>query len=352
MDIGIPREVKIREGRVALVPAAVTQLVAAGHKVYVESHAGALSGYADAAYLEAGAEIVTDAAALYGKARLIVKVKDPVSSEVDYLTAEHTLFSFLHLAANPGLTAALSEKGVTAIGFETVVDASGHLPLLAPMSDIAGRIAIQVGTHLLHYSQGGKGILLGGVPGAERGRVVVIGGGAAGYNAASMAAAIGAEVIVFDRQREPLIRARGIGPNVSGEYAYPDAIQQAVIKADLVVGAVLVTGQRAPHVVSAGTVGKMSAGSVIVDIAIDQGGCIETSRPTSYDAPTYLVDDVIHFGVTNMPGGVPRSSTQALSAVIVEPLLRLSQPDWREHKDLASGINIDKGRIVHPALTV
>ncbi len=350
VEIGIPREIKIREGRVALVPAAVASLVANGHQVFVERDAGVLSGYDDAAYVVAGAKVVKDAATLYAKARLIVKVKDPVAEELSYLTSGHILFSYLHLAANAELTRVLAKNGVTAVAFETVIDDSGHLPLLAPMSDIAGRIAIQAGTHLLHYSQGGKGVLLGGVPGSERGRVVVIGAGAAGFNAASMAAAMGAEVTVFDRQRQPLERARAIGANVTALYAYPDTVEQAVVDADLVVGAVLIAGQRAPHVVSAKTVKRMSAGSVIVDIAIDQGGCIETSRPTSYDAPTYLVDEVIHFAVTNMPGAVPRTASQALSAVIIEPLLRLCDSNWRQYSDLVSGINIDQGKIVHPAL--
>jgi len=350
VKIGIPREIKIREGRVALVPAAVASLVANGHQVLVQHDAGILSGYDDIAYAAAGAEIVSDAPVLYAKARLIVKVKDLIAEEFLYLTSDHILFSYLHLAANAELTQALVENRATAIAFETVTDSMGGLPLLAPMSDIAGRIAIQAGANLLHYSQGGKGVLLGGVAGAERGRVVIIGAGMAGFNAASMAAAMGAEVTVFDRQRQPLERARAIGLNVTALYAYPDAVEQAVIEADLVVGAVLVTGQRARHVVSAKTVKAMSAGSVIVDIAIDQGGCIETSRPTSYDAPTYIVDEVIHFAVTNMPGAVPRTATQALSAVILEPLLRLCESDWRQHDDLLAGINIDQGKIVHPAL--
>ncbi|MBL4850755.1 MAG: alanine dehydrogenase [Gammaproteobacteria bacterium] len=350
MEIGIPRELKIREGRVALVPAAVASLVVAGHQVFVESDAGMLSGYDNAAYVVAGAQIVGDSAALYAQAQLIVKVKEPIAEELVHLGSDHLLFSYLHLATNDKLANALARQGVTAIAFETVRDESGRLPLLAPMSDIAGRIAIQVGTNLLHYSQGGKGILLGGVAGSERGRVVIIGAGTAGFNAASMAAAMGAEVIVFDRQRQPLERARALAANVTALYAYPDTVQQAVISADLVVGAVLLAGQRAPHVVSAKTVKAMSAGSVIVDIAIDQGGCIETSRPTSYDAPTYTVDGVIHFAVTNIPGAVPRSASQALSAVIVEPLLRLCQANWRQYHDLVGGINVDQGKIVHSAL--
>lgn len=350
MEIGIPRELKIREGRIALVPDAVASLVAVGHHVLVEDNAGVLSGYDNASYIAAGAQIAGSAAELYANSRLIVKVKEPIAEELAYLGSDHLLFSYLHLAANAALTNALVDIGLTAIGFETVADAEGALPLLVPMSDIAGRIAIQAGAHLLHYSQGGKGILLGGVAGSERGRVVIIGAGAAGFNAASMAVAMGAEVIVFDRQRLPLERARALGANVTALYAYPDAVSQAVITADLVVGAVLVAGQKAPHIVSAKTVEAMSAGSVIVDIAIDQGGCIETSLPTSYDAPTYVVDEVIHFAVTNMPGAVPRTATQALSAVIVEPLLRLCQSDWRKHDDLVSGINIDEGKITHPGL--
>lgn len=350
MEVGVPREIKVQEGRVALVPAAVANLVQHGHRVWVERDAGILSGYGDADYRAAGAEIADTAATLYERGRLIVKVKEPVGAELDYLGPQHTVFSYLHLAANPELTKALCDCGVTAIGFETVTDGQGHLPLLAPMSDIAGRIAVQAGAHLLHHSLGGKGVLLGGVAGTDRGHVVIIGAGVAGTNAARMAAALGAEVTVFDRAREPLERVRAIGANVSALYAYPEAIRKAVIKADLVVGAILIAGARAQHVVSAETVAAMAAGSVIVDISIDQGGCIETSRPTNYDAPTYVHDGVIHFAVTNMPGAVSRTSTQALSAVITEPLLRLCEPDWRKHADLVSGINIDKGKIVHPAL--
>jgi alanine dehydrogenase len=218
------------------------------------------------------------------------------------------------------------------------------------MSDIAGRVAVQVGTHLLHQPQGGRGILLGGVPAAERGRVVVLGAGVAGGNAALLAAAMGAEVTVFDRNRDKLAQMRALGNNVTALYPYPEALHEAVVEADLLIGAVLVVGERAPHLVSAKTVAQMRDGSVIIDISVDQGGCIETTRPTDYTDPTFVVDGVIHFGVTNMPGAVPRTASQSLSAALIPYVSRLAQADWRDDPELVRGINVERGEIVHPAL--
>lgn len=325
-------------------------LVQAGHSVTVEQGAGRLSGYSDEQYRAAGAVIAEDAAATYRACELIVKVKEPIAGDLALLRSEQLLFCFLHLAPNPELTRQLQDIGLTAIGFETVESDSGELPLLAPMSDIAGRLATQIGTTLLHTPQGGKGLLLGGLPGVPRGHVVIIGGGTAGGNAAAMAAAIGAQVSVFDTRRERLAAMRQLGNNVTALYPYPDRLREAVASADLLIGAALVTGERTPHIVSRDMVATMQAGSVIIDISVDQGGCIETTRPTSYADPTYVEEEVVHFCVTNMPGAVPRSATQALSSALVPFVLQLAAPDWQQHAPLRRGINVQAGRAVHPAL--
>ncbi|NNJ93465.1 MAG: alanine dehydrogenase [Halobacteria archaeon] len=350
MKIGIPREIKPQEGRVALLPAACEALVRGGHTVVVEQGAGVLSGYTDAQYTAAGATIAGDAAATYGEAELIIKVKEPVESDLALLREDHTLFSFLHLAPAPELTARLQSIGLTAIGFETVATASGDLPLLAPMSDIAGRIATQVGTHLLHRPQGGKGILLGGLPGTRRGRVLVIGAGHAGGNAAAMAAAIGADVTVFDVRRERLADMRQAGANITTLYPYPDSIAKKVAHADLLIAAALRPGSLSPHIVTRDMVETMQPGSVIVDISVDQGGCVETTRPRTYEQPTYVELDIVHFCVTNMPGAVPHTASQALSAALLPYVERLARPDWREDRPLQQAINVQGGEVVHPAL--
>lgn len=349
MDIGIPREVKVLEGRVALVPAAATDLCRLGHTVFVETNAGLASGYADAAYEQAGAQIVENAAELYARSRLVVKVKEPVASDLEHLTAEHIVFSFLHLAAMPALTRQLQDIGLTAIGFETV-EVDGKTPLLAPMSDIAGRLSVQLGSNLLYRPNGGKGLLLGGLPGVERGRVVVLGAGVAGGNATLLAAALGAEVTVFDRNRDKLTQMRSFGNNVTALHSYGESIAEAVEGADLLVGAILVPGEKATHLVSTDMVKTMQPGSVIVDISVDQGGCIETTRPTDYSQPTFELHGVTHFGVTNMPGAVPRSASQALSAAILPWVERLAGPDWHDVPGLAGAVNVEAGKVVHPAL--
>ena len=350
MQIGIPREIKPLEGRVALSPEACGSLVQAGHSVTVEHNAGIHSGYPDDHYVAAGAEIAQDAAATYGAAQLIVKVKEPVAGDLALLQPNHLLFCFLHLAANPELAGQLQQIGLTAVGFETVETDHGTLPLLAPMSDIAGRLSVQVGTSLLHQPQGGKGLLLGGLPGANRGRVVILGAGNAGGNAAAMAAALGAEVVVFDLHRERLAAMHRLGGNVTCLYPYHEALQREVAAADLLIGATLRTGDRATQIVTRDMVRRMQAGSVIVDISVDQGGCIETTRPTSYDRPTYVDEEVLHFAVTNMPGAVPRSATQALSAALSPYVLAISRPDWKSAAELGRGLNVEAGKIVHPIL--
>ena len=338
------------EGRVAMIPEACKQLIGAGHTVILEKGAGVLSGYEDARYAEIGVELASGASGLYAAAQLILKVKEPQPGELALLNGDHLLFSFLHLAAEPALGRRLQEIGLTAVAFETVEEDSGRLPLLAPMSDIAGRIATQVGTCLLHQSHGGKGLLLGGLPAAERGRVIIIGAGTAGGNAAVLAAATGAEVVVFDINRDRLAAMRALGNNVTGLYPYEDAVAREVSAADIVIGAVLKTGARAPHVVTRQMISEMQAGGVVIDISVDQGGCMETTRPTTYENPTYKEEGVIHFAVTNMPGAVPRSASQALSAALLPYVLRLADSDWKSCKPLSRGINIEAGKVVHPAL--
>lgn len=350
MRIGVPKEVKTLEGRVGLIPAAAAELVRAGHEVYVETGAGTASGYSDADYTAVGVKLLPDAAALYAQAQMVVKVKEPQPQEWPLLRSDHLLFCYLHLAAEPALTEALLNTGLTAVAFETVEEAGGKLPLLAPMSDIAGRIAVQAGAQLLTRPHGGKGLLLGGLPAAERGHVVVLGAGVAGGNAAAMAAAIGAQVTVFDRNRDKLAAMRSLGANVTALYPYADAIERAVRTADLLVGAVLIPGTRAPHLVTAEAVKQMQPGSVIVDISVDQGGCIETTRPTTWAAPTFLWEGVVHFGVTNMPGAVPRTASQALSAALIPYALKLAAGGWEGHPALDKGVNVRGGEVIYPAL--
>ncbi len=350
MKIGVPREIKPLEGRVALVPEACGELLQHGHHVSVQQGAGMASGYADKDYLLAGVELVADAAAVYSAADLVVKVKEPYGPEPGLLRRGQLLFCFLHLAAEPRLTRKLLDSGVTAVGFETVQEDDGRLPILAPMSDIAGRLAVQIGATLLHRPQGGRGLLLGGIPAAERGRVCIVGAGNAGGNAVRMAADMGAEVTVFDKNPQKLEAMRAIGPNVTALYPYADSLSRCLEATDLLVGAVLVPGARAPHVVSAVQVACMPSGSVLVDVSVDQGGCIETSRPTTYEDPSYKVGDVTHFCVTNMPGAVPRSASKVLCASLMPYLLRLTEADWRELPALSQGINVHNGEVIHPAL--
>ena len=337
------------EGRVALVPAAVADLARQGHEVFLEQGAGILSGYADDAYEQAGARLLPDAAGVYGNAHLIVKVKEPIAQEYPLLRSDHLLFSYLHLAAVPELVRHLCATGLTAIAFETVM-VDGQLPLLAPMSDVAGRLAIQLGATLLHRQNGGNGVLLGGLPAAHRGHVVIIGAGNAGSNAALVARGLGARVTVFERKRARQLQMRALGDNVTALYPYHDELAQAVANADLVVGAVLIPGARAPHIVSREMVSSMRPGSAIVDIAVDQGGCVETTRPTDYTAPTYVEEGVTHFAVTNMPAAVPRSATQALSAEVAPWIMKLASGQLDEDAALRAGINVRDGQVVHPAV--
>ncbi|MFK8010619.1 MAG: alanine dehydrogenase [Marinicellaceae bacterium] len=350
MRIGIPKETKTLEGRVALVPAAAADLVKAGHDVYIETSAGLKSGFTDDDYINIGVNISESAKDLYAMAEMVVKVKEPIAGDLKYLRKDHLLFCYLHLAAEPELTQSLLDIGLTGVAFETVEEADGSLPLLAPMSIIAGMIATQVGTHLLHQPSGGKGVLLGGLPSTERGKVVVLGAGAAGGNSAALAAKGGANVVVFDKRQDRLAEMMALGANVTALYPYEESVAKEISDADLVVGAVLVTGAKAPHVITEEMVKGMQPGSVIADISVDQGGCVATTRPTTWENPTYVEHGVTHFSVTNMPGSVPRTSTQAISAAILPYVQRLGRDGWRDVESLAKGINVEAGKIVHPAL--
>lgn len=347
--VGIPKEIKPMEGRIALVPEAVSDLVADGIAVFVECGAGDQSGFGDTNYVAAGATIVGDAMSLYGAAQLVVKVKEPVAGDLLHLRADHLLFCYLHLAPNPALTKALLDKSLTAVAFETV-EVNGRLPLLAPMSEIAGRVSVQAACHYLHASMGGCGVLLGGVAGTRKGRVVVLGAGMAGKNAAQVAAALGAEVMVFDKNTNALREVEKLGANVSGYYMSRSALEACLPDTDILVGAVLVPGEKAPKLVTRDMVKRMPKGSVIVDISIDQGGCIETMRVTDYRQPTYIEEGVIHMGVANLPGAVPKTSSCALSGVIVPYVHQLAHGRLDDVTALKNGINVRGGVIVHPAL--
>ncbi len=350
MRIGVPSETKTLEGRVALVPAACADLVRRGHEVYVQQGAGEKSGFSDEQYTRIGVTLMPTARKLYEVGELIVKVKEPIAGDLRYLRKDHLLFCYLHLAPDPKLTKRLLDIGLTGIAFESVEEADGSLPLLAPMSIIAGRIAVQVGTHLLHQPAGGKGVLLGGLPSTERGKVLVFGAGAAGRNSAELAAAGGANVVVFEKRPDRLREMMNLAPNVTALYPYEEYVAREVASADLVIGAVLIPSAKAPHVVTRSMVKTMQKGSVLVDISIDQGGCFETSKPTTYKNPTYLVDGVTHFAVTNMPGAVPKTATEAICAAILPYVQRLaSDKNWRKFTPLKSGINIEGGKLVHPA---
>jgi alanine dehydrogenase len=355
MRIGVPREIKNHEYRVGMTPAAVREAVFHGHQVLVQSGAGAGIGCDDAAYAAAGANVLPEAAAVFSAAEMIVKVKEPQPAECVMLHPDQLLFTYLHLAPDPIQAEGLLASGCTAIAYETITDERGGLPLLAPMSEVAGRMAIQVGAVALHKADGGRGVLLGGVPGVAPGRVAVLGGGVVGTHAARMAAGLGAEVTVLDKS---LPRLRQIDEAFSGRirtaYATLDATEAAVLQADLVVGAVLVPGAAAPKLIRRAQLARMKPGAVIVDVAIDQGGCFETSRPTTHAEPTYVVDGIVHYCVANMPGAVPRTSTIALNNATLPFILALAAKGWRracaEDPHLAAGLTVHAGAITHQAV--
>jgi alanine dehydrogenase len=355
MHIGCPKEIKPQEFRVGLTPNAVREVVSHGHTVTIETNAGVGSGFADEDYTAAGARIAADAAAVFAAADLIVKVKEPQADERKMLREGQILFAYLHLAPDPAQTRDLIASGATCIAYETVTDAQGGLPLLAPMSEVAGRLAPQVGAWTLQKANGGRGVLMGGVPGVGPARVLVIGGGVVGTHAARIAAGMGADVTVLDRS---LVRMRHLDDVFGGlfktGYASAGATADLVAQADMVIGAVLIPGATAPKLVSRAQLGAMKPGAAIVDVAIDQGGCFETSRATTHDDPIYEVDGIMHYCVANMPGAVARTATLALGNATLPFLLALADKGWRkalaDDRHLLAGLNVHAGQITYKAV--
>ncbi|OFW87128.1 MAG: alanine dehydrogenase [Alphaproteobacteria bacterium RIFCSPHIGHO2_02_FULL_46_13] len=356
MLIGVPKEIKKQEHRVGLIPSSVREMVTHGHQVMVETGAGAGIGFDDAAYINAGARIAMTAADIFKSAEMIIKVKEPQPEECAMLRPDQILFTYLHLAADKPQAEALIKSNCVAIAYETVMGANGKgLPLLAPMSEVAGRLSVQVGAHYLMKHMGGEGILIGGVPGTPAGRVLVLGGGVAGFNAARVAVGMGARVTILDKSPE---RLRELDEHFNGSaevlYSTTAAIETLIPKSDLVIGAVLVPGASAPRLVTRSMLKTMKKGSVMVDIAIDQGGCFETSHPTTHGDPVYDVDGVIHYCVANMPGAVPKTSAMALNHAILPYALKIADMGWERalasDAGLAAGLNISKGKVMHKAV--
>jgi alanine dehydrogenase len=355
MLVGVPKEIKNHEYRVGLTPAAVKEFVNNGHSVMVETNAGTAIGFTDEMYVEAGASIASSAEKVFADADMIVKVKEPQPNECKMLRKGQTLYTYLHLAPDPIQTKLLVESGATCIAYETVTDDRGGLPLLAPMSEVAGRMAVQAGAHYLEKAHGGSGTLLGGVPGVAPGKVLIIGGGVVGINAAKMALGLGADVTILDRS---LPRLRQIDDIFAGQvktvYSTVDAIEHYSSKADLVVGAVLIPGAAAPKLLTREQIAAMKPGSVLVDVAIDQGGCFETSKATTHQDPVYIIDDVVHYCVANMPGGVARTSTMALNNATLPFGLALANKGpvnaMLEDKHLLNGLNVHEGKVTYKAV--
>ncbi|MBV9376150.1 MAG: alanine dehydrogenase [Alphaproteobacteria bacterium] len=355
MLIGVPKEVKTHEYRVGLTPGSVRELVHHGHKVVVETGAGAGIGFDDASYEAVGADILPSRTEVFAAVELIVKVKEPQPEEAAALRKGQVLFTYLHLAADKALAEALVRSGAVAIAYETVTDARGGLPLLAPMSEVAGRMAVQVGAHCLEKEQGGIGVLLGGVPGVPAAKVVILGGGVSGTNAARMAMGMEAYVTVIDRSLPRLYELDlQFGAQLHTLFSTMENIEREVTAADLVIGAVLIPGAAAPKLVSRALVRAMKPGAVVVDISIDQGGCFETSRPTTHAAPTYVEEGVVHYCVTNMPGAVARTSTVALNNATLPYVLAIADHGWQgalgEDAHLRDGLNICRGHVTHSAV--
>ena len=355
MKIGVPKEIKTLEFRVGMTPAGVHELVSDGHEVIVETNAGEGIGVTDAEFESAGATVVSTAEEVFAAAEMIIKVKEPQLNECTMLRPGQVLFTYLHLAADPAQAEALVKSGATAIAYETVTAPDGSLPLLTPMSEVAGRLSIQAGAFALQKANGGSGKLLGGVPGVKPAKVLIIGGGVSGMNAADMAIGLGADVTIVDRSLPRLRELDDIwGGRVHTVYSTKHAIDELAPESDLIVGAVLVAGAAAPKLVSAQNVKDMQAGSVMVDISIDQGGCFETSRPTSHAEPTYVVDGVVHYCVTNMPGAVPRTSTYALTNATLPFIKELANLGWKNamlrDPHLANGLNVHAGHVNHEAV--
>lgn len=355
MRIGTPREIKVHEYRVGLTPAGVGELVARGHEVWIQAGAGLGVGMADEAYLKQGARLADSAEAVFGRCELIVKVKEPQPEEYALLGEHHTLFTYLHLAPDPVQARGLQASGCMALAYETVGDAEGGLPLLAPMSEVAGRMAVQAGARALEKAQGGRGVLLGGVPGVPPADVLILGGGVAGYNAARLAVGAGARVTVIDRS---LPRLRWLDAHFEGRlqtrYSTREAVEEGLERADLVIGAVLVPGGATPKLVRRDDLRRLPAGAALVDVAIDQGGCFESSRATTHEAPVYVEDGIVHYCVANMPGAVARTATLALTHATLPFVLRLADRGTvqalRDDPHLRAGLNVCRGRITHPAV--
>ncbi len=351
MIIGVPKEIKNHEYRVGLTPSGVKELVNHGHRVFVETQAGAGVGFSNEDYLTAGASLLDTAEAVFAESEMIIKVKEPQPNECKMLSEGQILFTYLHLAPDPEQTKLLVESGATAVAYETITDSHGGLPLLAPMSEVAGRMSIQAGAHCLEKSQAGRGMLLGGVPGVAPAEVLVIGGGVVGLNAARMAMGLGARVTLLDRSLQRLKHIDEVyGPAITTLYSTQDAIEQCLRQSDLVVGAVLVPGAAAPKLVSKRQLSLMKKGSVLVDVAIDQGGCFETSMPTTHEDPTYIVDDVVHYCVANMPGGVARTSTFALTQATLPYAIALANQGLDalvSDTGFLQGLNVHKGQITN-----
>jgi len=350
--IGVPKEIKVHEYRVGMTPSGVREAVGHGHRVLVETQAGTGIGAADDDYRKAGAEIAATAAEVFARAEMIVKVKEPQAAERKLLRAGQVLFTYLHLAPDPAQAADLIASGAICIAYETVTAPSGGLPLLAPMSEVAGRLAVQAGAHCLEKSAGGMGILLGGVPGVAPARIVVLGAGVVGTNAAQMAVGTGAQVVVIDKNADALRRIDAMfNGRVMTVFSNADNIEREVLRADLVISGVLIPGAAAPKLVTRAMLPKMKPGSVIVDVAIDQGGSCETSRPTTHAEPTYVVDGVVHYMVANMPGAVPRTSTYALNNATLPFTLALADKGWRkalaDDPHLKNGLNVAAGKVTY-----
>jgi len=352
MLIGVPKEIKNHEYRVGMTPASVRELVHAGHSVIVESLAGSGIGSADSDYVAAGAKIVTTAQDVFAQAQMIVKVKEPQAAEIAMLRPDQLLFTYLHLAPDALQTAGLIASGATCIAYETITSASGGLPLLAPMSEVAGRMSIQAGAHVLEKAQGGRGMLLGGVPGVAPAKVVIIGGGVVGSNAAQMALGARAQVTVLDRSTQALARLdKEFNGAVHTVYSTQDSLEKYVLDADLVIGGVLIPGAAAPKLVTKAMVQAMKPGSVLVDVAIDQGGCFATSKATTHEHPTYVVDEVVHYCVANMPGGVAMTSTYALNNATLPYILKLANMGWKgalkQDIHFLAGLNVHAGSVTN-----
>jgi alanine dehydrogenase len=355
MRVGVPKEIKVHEYRVGLTPASVSELVAAGHEVIVETKAGMGIDFPDQAYVDAGARIAPDADATFAQADMIVKVKEPQAVEIARLQARHTLFTYLHLAPDPDQAHGLLKSGATCIAYETVTSRSGQLPLLKPMSEVAGRMSIQVAAHYLEKEQGGRGVLLGGVPGVAPAKIAILGGGVSGINAAQMATGLRADVTIYDINNDRLAELdMHFGSQIKTAYASKAAIADAVKQAEVVIGAVLIPGAAAPKLVTRDMLKTMKRGSVLVDISIDQGGCFETSRATTHDDPVYEIDGVIHYCVANMPGAVARTSAFALNNATLPFVLKLAnlgaEEAMRQDPHLANGLNVSAGKIRHEAV--